>query len=40
MLGTLNPGDFYAIWLKRTPVNVSGAGEIRESFDFVIKGSE
>lgn len=40
VLGTLNPGDFYAIWLKRTPVNVSGAGEIRESFDFVIKGSE
>ena len=39
-IGTLEPGDFQAVWFKRTPVNVSGAGDIRESFEFVIVCSD
>ena len=39
-IGTLNPGDSYAVWIKRTPQNISGAGEIREVFDLVITGAD
>lgn len=40
VIGTLEPGDYQAVWFKRTPVNISGAGEIRESFEFIIVGSD
>lgn len=39
VLGTLNPGEYQAVWFKRTPTNVSGAGEVREFMDFTITAS-
>ena len=39
VLGTLNPGEYQAVWFKRTPTNVSGAGEVREFMDFAITAS-
>lgn len=39
-LDTLDAGDRYAIWVKRTAENVSGAGEIREAFELNIVGSD
>lgn len=39
LLGTLNPGESQAVWLKRTPTNVSGAGEVREFMDFTLTAS-
>ena len=39
VLGTLNPGEYCAIWIKRTPTNVSGAGEVREFMDLILTGN-
>lgn len=39
LIGTLRPGEYQAIWFKRTPTNVSGAGEVREFMDFTITAS-
>lgn len=39
-LGTLEPGDYHAIWFKRTPTNISGTGEVTESFDLVVVCSD
>lgn len=36
VIGTLNPGDYQAVWFKRTPAEASGVGEIKESFDLVL----
>lgn len=37
--GTLAPGQSIPLWIKRTPVNISGAGEVREVFELTIAGS-
>ena len=39
LLGQLQPGEYQAVWFKRTPTNVSGAGEVREFMDFLLTGS-
>ena len=40
VIGDLLPGERYAIWIKRTPKNIGGAGSTQESLDLVIEGSE
>lgn len=40
ILGDLNPGDRYAIWIKRTPKNVGGAGSTQEALVLIIEGSQ
>lgn len=36
----LAPGDRYAIWIKRTPKNVGGAGSTLESLTLIVEGSQ
>ena len=40
VLGDLQPGDRYAVWIRRTPQNIGGAGSTQESLDIVIEGSQ
>ena len=40
VIGDLLPGERYAIWIKRTPKNIGGAGSTQASLDLVIEGSE
>lgn len=40
LLGDLNPGDRYAVWIKRVPQNVGGAGSTQESLDIIVEGSQ
>lgn len=39
LIGTLQPGEYQAVWFKRIPTNVSGAGEVREFMDFTLTAS-
>ena len=39
-IGDLNVGDRIAIWIKRTPKNVGGAGSTKESLSIIVEGAQ
>lgn len=37
---TLNPGDYIAMWIKRTANNITGSGTVTDALNLVISGTE